>query len=253
MSPPPILFHGIPEFPMPKYDYNLQLQDSPRSDGYRGRSIFSAGGVAIICLAGTSKKADVFGPRDGLQIANPVPFVSGKLAFGTMDTVTEVDIYGISPGGSFFVRRGIRPNQEPEIVIAGDSPAQVAVIPFDARDFPAGVETSTGIQLPQNSLVLPNVGVQVTTLEAARTMMAGLLSTESGGDADGFVVGMSMATAGIKKVSTATTATIGALLLAGAVPEQAPITTARTISITQSAGSTVAAGVLVLPYTRPLR
>lgn len=73
----------------------------------------------------------------------------------------------------------------------------------------SSAEQDTGWDLPANSLVL-DVFVQVTTVEATgttKTIDVGLLSGESGGDADGFLDGVSVATTtGIKRgIPTITT------------------------------------------------
>lgn len=64
---------------------------------------------------------------------------------------------------------------------------------------PTGSEQDTGWDLPANSIVL-DVFVNVTTAEATgttKTLDVGLLSSESGGDADGFLDGVSVASTGI--------------------------------------------------------
>lgn len=63
----------------------------------------------------------------------------------------------------------------------------------------AGGETDTGIDLPTKGVVL-DVFVDVTTKEdtqATKTIDVGLKSTEVGGDADGFLDGVSVAAAGV--------------------------------------------------------
>src|SRR6185437_12449420 len=61
---------------------------------------------------------------------------------------------------------------------------------------PTGAEQDTGWDLPAKAMVL-DVLVDVETAEATggtKTMTVGLKSSESGGDADGFAVGLSAAT-----------------------------------------------------------
>ncbi len=73
----------------------------------------------------------------------------------------------------------------------------------------------TGFDLPANAVVL-DVFVEVTTLEATgatKTVDVGLLASESGGDEDGFLDGVSVATAGVRNGSLVSGAvTRGALL-----------------------------------------
>src|SRR3990167_9855574 len=64
---------------------------------------------------------------------------------------------------------------------------------------PTGSEQDTGIDLPAKCIVR-DVFVDVTTAEttgATKTMNVGLLASESGGDADGFLVGISFVAAGL--------------------------------------------------------
>lgn len=57
-------------------------------------------------------------------------------------------------------------------------------------------EKDSGWDLPAKSIVL-DVFIDVTTLQAGKTVDVGLLSSESGGDTDGFADGLSLAAAGI--------------------------------------------------------
>ena len=80
----------------------------------------------------------------------------------------------------------------------------------------SAAEQDTGFDLPANAVVL-NVFVEVTTLEATgttKTVDVGLLSSETNGDADGFLDGVSVATpAGVRQGSlVAGAVTLGALL-----------------------------------------
>ncbi|MHC1597236.1 MAG: hypothetical protein ACXQT3_02855 [Methermicoccaceae archaeon] len=77
-------------------------------------------------------------------------------------------------------------------------------------------ETDTSIDLPQYMVVRDCI-IEVTTAVASSTIDVGLLSTESGGDADGFLDGESCASAGIVEHNmvddTAANNTLGALLV----------------------------------------
>lgn len=83
---------------------------------------------------------------------------------------------------------------------------------------PTGSEQDTGWDLPTKAVVL-DVFVEVTTVEATgttKTLDVGILSSETGGDADGFLDGVSVAsTTGVKKGTLVSTGqTKGALLRA---------------------------------------
>lgn len=80
---------------------------------------------------------------------------------------------------------------------------------------PTGSEQDTTFDLPAKSVVL-DVFVDVTTAEATggtKTLDVGLLSSESGGDADGFLDGVSVATTGLKRPSLVAGAVTRGLLM----------------------------------------
>jgi len=70
----------------------------------------------------------------------------------------------------------------------------------------SGSEQDTGVDLPANAMVV-DVLVDVDVAEATgsvKTINVGILSSESGGDADGFIAGLSVATTGLKRPVAAT-------------------------------------------------
>lgn len=76
---------------------------------------------------------------------------------------------------------------------------------------PTGSEQSTGWQLPVNAIVL-DVSLLTTTAEATaadKRFHVGLLAAETGGDTDGFMVGVNVATTGIT-TTTDTARTVAA-------------------------------------------
>lgn len=155
------------------------------------------------------------------------------------------------------------------------------VIALTAATHGTGSEVDTGFDLPAKSVLL-NAYIDCTTFEATgttKTFDVGLLSSESGGDADGFLDGVSVATSvGLKKgVFASTTGSnntyVGAagaphtrgallteLLLAGndvanggdgvAIPgtHLSTAVTAKSVSVTSGSALTEFAGSLVLVY-----
>lgn len=110
-------------------------------------------------------------------------------------------------------------------------------------------EQDTGFNLPANAVVL-DVFLEVTTLEATgttKTVDVGLLASETGGDADGFLDGVSVATAGVRNGSLVAGAVTRGLLLRETVTDsgsatlsanRAHVTTAVTArSVTYTLGS----------------
>lgn len=238
-----------------RYIYQLQIQDFAR-----GMPVASPGGAAIVCQPGTARKAALFNPDTGAAIANPISLTRGNLRFATENTIATVDIYGFAPDGGFFVFRGARPGGDPEIPYSMDAVMHTAIIPVAAPDFTAATEGNTGLQFPAGALLLPQAALRVTVLESSRTIEVGLLSSESGGDADGLLDGVSLAAVGTIAPAVSGTPTLGALLVqnfgtspAVNAPDTHAIgaTSARSITATFSASSATAQAFALLPYLRP--
>ncbi len=70
------------------------------------------------------------------------------------------------------------------------------------------IETDTGIDFDYHTAI-ERVAIEVTTVDAGETLNVGLLSTGTGGDADGFIAAMSVAAVGYTLNSSAN---VGALL-----------------------------------------
>lgn len=235
--------------------YTMQLNDIAR-----GQAVSASGGTAIVTLAGSPRKATLFNPDTGASLANPVTLTRGQIRFAVDSSVTSVDIYGFAPDGGFFTLAGVRAGTEAEISYRIDQNEYTAIIPFAAQDYTAATETTTGLQFRAGSLIQPDCCVRVTTAEGSRTIEVGLLSSESGGDLDGFIDALSLASAGtIAPALTSATPTLGALLVlsiattpAVSLPRTHGITTtARTISITTSASTATAQGFVMLPFLKP--
>jgi len=79
-----------------------------------------------------------------------------------------------------------------DMLAALNNRIKVEKLPFTASP----TEKDTGWDLPSTAVVI-DVLVEVTTAEAGITMDVGLLSTETGGDSDGFLAGVSVASTGI--------------------------------------------------------
>jgi len=91
-----------------------------------------------------------------------------------------------------------------ELLAALNNRIKVVKIPFTASP----TEKDTGYDLPGTAVVL-DVLIEVTTAEAGVTMDVGLLSTEPGGDVDGFVSGIGLGSTGIKTADFDVTKTAG--------------------------------------------
>lgn len=143
---------------------------------------------------------------------------------------------------------------------------KVVTLPFAPSD---NAEVDTDYDLPDKAILL-DVIIETVTLDVGETIAVGLLSSESGGDADGFVVGVSVndiatllgnavVTAGSSE-SYMSSCTLGELLatfLAGSdavedvgtfvrMNHVASVVTAKSVTYTGSAGSDTAAGFIHL-------
>jgi hypothetical protein len=144
------------------------------------------------------------------------------------------------------------------------------VIPFGASD---NIEVDSGVDLPANVLV-EDCSIRVTAVDAGETLDVGTLSSESGGDSNGFLAAISVANLGYVHAGGAVNdgatsdffdgVTYGVLLASfingsdgaatsgGVVRKKywSDANTAKSITYTGSAGSDTAAGYIVIEYTR---
>jgi len=232
--------------------YEIQLQDL-----WPGPSVTGSGGTLYVATAGAANKATLYNADTYAALANPVTGVNGKFRFATLATLDSVDVYGMSAGGVAFQRRGVTPFNNQEIFLEAHRPDHTLVIPWAAADVTAATEYDTGFNLPVGAMVMPFTAIRVTVVDATETIDVGLLSSETGGDADGFVVAASVATLGTIKGALVGTDTLGALLKEDTnaasvfVPSIHPVnTTAVSVSLTTSAGSDTGQGFLMISYIR---
>lgn len=232
--------------------YSIQLIDT-----VSGKSIDGSGGKAYVAKAGDAQKETLY-TKAGGALANPITLTNGKLDFYVADSVISVDLYVQAPGGHFIVARGVVPSGESISIDKGRSDT-VYVIPFAIADTSAATETSTGFAIPSNGMVLPTgVGVDVSTADSGITIDVGTLSTDSG-DADGFIDGVSVASAATAKASLANGATTFGVLLyvqdsanAGDKAPEANVSMGgKTITYTLSSGADTAEGFIKLPVRLP--
>ena len=230
--------------------YNIQLVDL-----LTGENVITAGGVVQVCSDGSPDKQAIT-DKDGTALANPLALTRGHMEFHVPTTVTQVDLFISCPGGQFATAYNVKPSGPNEILVNTQNRSQVMVIPFSHADSSAATEKDTGFDLPANSIVLPHPTIRVVDVDATETIDVGTLSTESGGDADGFVVTVSVATAGVVKGTVLQGSnTLGALFEvqdsanAGDLTHEAHVTaTATSISYTTTAGSDTVSGFAFLPY-----
>lgn len=250
--------------------YDLQVHDAqlsrpcPTDD-----SVISTGVLAFVYTAGTKTLATIYADEVGTALANPITRTAfdaaGKIKFwsgaATHDIVVNDD------KGNTGIVAGVAPTSH-MLTIDRSGAHKNLVIPFVFND---NVETNTGIDLPRFAAVRP-VTVEVVTADATETINVGVLSSGTGGDADGFVAGASLATAGFVRPYIVTdgtnedfvaTPSVGALIGLGSAGTDAAndfgqggghshVVTAASetrITYTCSSGSDTAAGYLHIPFT----
>lgn len=207
------------------------------------------GGMVFSTLSSPVK--ELLFNKSGVAIANPAPLVSGGFTGYLNNLVDLVDLYILAPSGQFVTMKQVSTDGIADVIVDRSNRQPVYVIPFSKVDYTAAVETSTGFKFKTDGLISVGVdaAVQVNTLEAAKTLSVGTLSTEAGGNATGLINAASLAAAVIVNAQSQATITRGALLGAGTLDKGYAVTTnaARTISITLSAATTVADGWILLP------
>lgn len=230
--------------------FAFQLMDS-----VTGRSIIESGGTFVVLQAGLPDRQTAYSDAVGTSLSNSAGTPTrGKVSFWCPSTVTSVDVVGFAPGGQFFYLKGLKPSGNNEYAIDTSARAQVAYIPYSIVDATANVEKDTGLDLPANADVSPFQGVVPTVAATAgNTGHLGLLSTESGGDADGFQVSIPMnGTASVLVAAkSASTATRGALIGAGTLDRghSTDSVTAKSLSYTLAASFATGKGFFYVPYT----
>lgn len=226
--------------------------------GQAGAMITATGGKVQVNTAGDASKATIYDSTGAaITTTSALALTNGGYTFYVADSVSSVDLYIMAPGGQFIVKRGVTPGLN-EIAIDTVNLNQVAVIPFSASDSTAATEKDTGFDFPLYSQVLPYPTIRVTTVDATETIDVGLLSSETAGDADGFLALASVATAGlVKGTITNGTPTLGALMYvqdsanAGDESREGHVITgsnATSITYTLTAGSDTAEGFVLIPY-----
>jgi hypothetical protein len=227
-----------------RLNYHIQLLSLATME-----NIIASGGACFVAQAGLPDKQAIT-DKDGNALANPIQMTNGSVDFYIPDTVTAgVDLYIMTPAGHFVTRTGVKPSGPNEILVDTSARRQVMKIPFSAVDQGGdATETDTGFDVPATCFVLNRLhgfGLNVTVNQSGKTIDVGLGEVhpaESGGDANGFIAGSSIATAGL------VTGTDGALFSTNA-PHKSDVVTAKSITYTLSTGSTTAKGFILIPYT----
>lgn len=162
--------------------YRIQLHDSVTQE-----AIITSGGKAYVAGNGQEAKVTLY-TEAGAALANPVSLTYGAIEFWTSDDIPKVDLYIQAPSGHFLVAKNVLPSGPNALFVDKSRSQTVMVIPFSSADTSDATETDTGFDLPTNAAVLPmGIGIDVTNAASTETADLGILASESGGDANGFI------------------------------------------------------------------
>lgn len=233
-----------------RLSFGIQLKDA-----FTGEAVVTAGGTVMVTAADDPAKATIYdNDSTGAAKTNPMTPTRGFIEFAVADTVQSVDLYIKAPGGQFAVARGIKPSGPNEIAIDTSRTQQCMVIPFSMDDATANTEFDTGFDEPTNAVFMPDPFIRVVTLDATETINVGTATADSG-DPDGFIAGVSVATAVVAKATVLNGSnTLGALFEvqdsanAGDLTHEGHVSGGKSIAYTLSAGSDTAEGFIHLPY-----
>lgn len=253
--------------------WSLQLVDESRADCQS--SIDDDTGKVMVLTEDTPDSPSIYTDENGTALTETggigvLTMTNGRVSFYTAATVTSVDLSGITADGRAIGFNSVSASQG-RIIIRPGIAAQTVAIPFGASN---NVETDTGLDLPSNCLITAyDISLRVTTVDATETIDVGLLSSESGGDANGFITAASVANSGfvelLPQITGGTnidyvgTRYVGDLLATSIAGADAVATvggftskryrtdgTAKSITWTGSAGSDTAAGYVYLSWQR---
>jgi len=228
-----------------------------------------------VLTPGSPASPTIYSAPDGTSVSNPErtprTFKNGYVRFWTSKDITSLDLSLLTAKGEAYFYEDVSYNVH-RIDIDPLQRDHILALPIGVGSA-AATETSTGAVLPAGLLV-KDAFIKVTATDATETMDVGLLSSESGGDADGFVLATSVANSGyvnpwpvVTDGSTIDyhvhTAGYGAYLKQGIAGADATATlggvqrryhltdgTAKTVTYTSTSGSDTVAGYVYLVWTR---
>lgn len=166
-------------------------------------------GVVNILTADDPSEVTIYSSAGGATGSNPMTFTNGIVRFWTADTVTSIDITGLTAKGHAFFYQGVTPSQH-RVVIDPRQMNQTLVIPYQIVGASEAV-VDTGFDILSNMLIR-DVWPHVTTVGTGAALEVGTST-----DSDGFLDAVSVATTGyvvtaLEEALVSTSSLIGALL-----------------------------------------
>ena len=174
--------------------YVARVVDQRSLDGASGQGDVTTGCLVFVYDAGTKTLSTIYSDAARTAKTNAISrsqfATDGKVEFYSASE--SHDIVVAHEDGSVSKYAGVTPNTH-SLVLNRDGVDKCLIFPmvFNA----GGTETDTGIDLPLN-VIVRDCRVEVVTTDATETVDVGLLSTETAGDANGFIAAMSVANSG---------------------------------------------------------
>lgn len=205
--------------------YDVTVYDSAISrDGFSEDGKITSGCLVFVYDAGTKTLATIYGGPQRETLANPI----SRSQFATDDKISfyaagsSYDIVVNDDKGNTGSYPGVTPLvHSVNLDRSGSEKCLVFPVVFNA----GGTEVDTGLDLLYGAMV-HDAAVEVVTADATETLNIGLLSSETAGDADGFIAGISVASTGFVQPVAYTTGsnevylsgnTYGVLIAAGSL------------------------------------
>jgi hypothetical protein len=223
---------------------------------------------------GSPTSPTIYSNDSGTVVTTPIifprTFSNGRVKFWTARSVTNLDISYMTAAGIAGFLSNV-PFSRHRILVDSQARSHILVVPIG---FSSAAEVDTGFDLPIANLLVKDVSLRVTTVDATETVDIGILAGEAGGDADGFLLVMDVATAGFVNAYPVITgganidyqlhtSGYGAFLKQGIAGADAVATnggmsrryyrtdgTAKSISYTETSGGDTLAGYAYVEYVR---
>lgn len=189
-------------------EWSFQLVDLSKGFSHGGAHLDDDAGALFACNQGRDPDSPtIYTDRNGTTLTETnrvakLTFTNGFCRFWTASTVTALDIYFMTTNGQCGQLYNVGPGHH-AIIVDPARADQLLMIPFFGAD---NGEEDTGVDLAANLLVT-DAWVDITTADSGATISVGILASESGGDADGFLATASVASAAV--VGTAPSVTAG--------------------------------------------
>lgn len=177
--------------------YEIEVKDARSFNAASADGLITSGCYVFVYDAGTKTLSTIYADGSRTSLANPIT----RSQFATDDKIkfwssaTSHDIVINDDKGNLAEHLSVTPQTH---LVPLDRSHSDKVLIFPMVSNTGGTETDTGLDLPYKAHVY-DVAVEVTTLDSTETVDIGILSSETGGDANGFIAAASVAATGFVK------------------------------------------------------